>query len=149
MMSLLFIYTVPVYAEAELQEYIIGGMQDYNLARQQRNYDKLIISSPNPGGKGVVKTTYEGNLVYSRFDYTGKAENKPGEYQVMRYHQIAVNMLRGEILWEDSKNIHASFMRNGKQYYMTVNTGNGSPYEVRILDVVDLDMDVDILDDPE
>ena|GEM_PF-2981901 len=126
---------------------IFSGMSNYNLANQRKNFDQLAINSMDPETKRNVKTNYEGACVFSEYRYGGDKMSKPSNTQVKRNYQNAMVQLGGETLWEDDASFHASFKRNGKQYYMTVWSSRGDRYQVNILALTDLDMDVLILDD--
>ena len=73
-------------------------MSDYNLATQGKNFDQLTINSQGLVSKKNVKTTYEGNCVFSEYRYGGDKVSKPGNVQVKRDYQNAVAKLGGEIL---------------------------------------------------
>ena len=126
---------------------IFSGMTNYSLSSQRKNFDQLAISSQDPESKKNVKTNYEGNCVFSEYRYDGDKMSKPSNTQIKRNYQNAVAKLGGETLWEDDSNFHASFNRNGKQYYMTVSSSRGDRYQVNVLALNDLGMDVEILDD--
>jgi len=147
--ALLFLacFALPAQAAEELKEYLIKGMTDYELSDQRRNFEQLTINSTASEDNEIVKTTYEGNLVYSSYNYED-SDVKPTDLQALRYYRSAVNKLGGETLWEEGNELHASFTRNDKQYYMTVASYNGGHlYVVNILEVADLEYDVKILDD--
>ena len=144
---LLVCFAVPAQTAEELKDYLIRGMTDYELSDQRRSFEQLTIKSTKPEDNEIVKTTYEGNLVYSSYNFEGNDVN-PSNLQVLRYYRSAVNKLGGATLWEGDYEYHASFTRNDKQYYMRVESYNSAYLcVVNILEVADLDYDVDILED--
>jgi len=151
-LSLSLCLALPACAAEELKDFIFRGMQDYKLYNQTRNFERLEIRSAKPESTETERTTYEGNRVWTNYYYQGDASARPSHLQALRYYKAGVEKLGGEILWEDETNLHASFERGGKQYYMTVgftsSTSTGDIY-VTILELAGLEQDVDILDDDE
>ena len=153
-LPLLLCLTVPAYAAEAPKDYIIKGMPDYTLERQKREFSNLKIRSPKPESKGFDETTYEGNIVFTRYNFKGAKDATPSKVQAMRYYRSAVQKLGGEVLWvhDTEQYLHASFTRNDKQYYMGVtagSTGRTTPanyIEVTILELAELDYDVEIID---
>ena len=144
---------VALIEAAELKDYLFKGIPDYALVNQSKRFERLTVSSKKPESKEVEKTTYEGNLVYSRYDYRGDQKARPSALQIMRFHQSVVKKLGGEFLYEydggDRTELHTSFKRNNKQHYMVVKGYSNSAigYEVWILEEAELNYDVNILDD--
>ncbi|MCL2768174.1 MAG: hypothetical protein FWE49_05570, partial [Synergistaceae bacterium] len=147
MAVVIFQPAVPVQAAEELKEYLFRGMTDYSLEDQSRNFERLTIKIMNPENEEFEDKTFEGNRVYSYYNYAGNDEKRPSDFQLMRYNQSALQKLGGEILWESGNEFHASFTRNNKQFYMKVFSNNGYHYEVYILELAELDYDVEILND--
>ena len=150
-LCLLLCFALPARAaEEKPKDYIFRGMPNYELNRQARNFEELAVKSQKPESEEMGKTTYEGNLVYSQYNYVGKEGAMASSLQIVRNYQEAVKKLGGETLYFDkeSKNeFHASFMRNDKQYYMTVFVHNeGDMYEVHILELDAMQTDVEIVD---
>ena len=125
-LALLFGLAVPAQAAEAPKDYIIKGMPDYKLDRQKREFNKLEIRSPKPESKDFIKTTYEGNTVFTKYDFKGAKGTTPSKVQAMSYYRSAVQKLGGEVLWVDNTEqyLHASFIRNDKQYYMEVKAGS-------------------------
>ncbi|MDR2209587.1 MAG: OmpA family protein [Azoarcus sp.] len=134
-------------AKEPLKDYMFRGMPNYELWKQERNFEQLKVKSPKPEGGGFVETTYEGNRVHTWYNnYKGSKENRPSNLQIVRNYQAAVTQLGGKTLYEDGRNLHASFSRNDKQYYMVVESANdGEWYRVWILQPAELQRDVVIL----
>ena len=138
LLLLFFFLTLPGYAAQAPRDYLIRGMPEYKLDKQRRNFEKLEI----------VDTTYEGNRVYSEYRYTGKTVERPSNLQIIRYYESAVDKLGGEILKGSDSAFDASFIRNGKQFYMKVRAGDsGNWCEVYILEVAGPPLEAEIIDD--
>ncbi|GHU33520.1 hypothetical protein AGMMS50256_25580 [Betaproteobacteria bacterium] len=148
LLPLLLCLALPTQAAEKFKDFLFKGMPDYEIGAQTRNFEQLEIKSPKPESKNFVETTYEGNRVYSRYNYRGDETVRPSDLQVKRYFQSAVNKLGGEVLFESDSQLHASFKRNDKQYYMVVKAGGRSAigYELWILELAELDYDVEIID---
>ena len=151
-LSLSLCLALPACAAEEFKDFIFRGMPDYKILNQTRNFERLEIRSAKPESTETERTTYEGNRVWTNYYYQGDASARPSHLQALRYYKAGVEKLGGEILWEDESNLHASFERNSKQYYMTVgftsSTSTGDIY-VTILELAGLEQDVDILDDDD
>lgn len=142
---LLLCLAIPAQAAQEMKDYLVKGMQDYELTNQTKNYNQLTINSTDPKSKRTEKTIHEGNLVFSKYDYRGDKSAVPSNLQILRYYMSAVSKLGGEVLWEDGSNFHATFTRSGKQYYMAA-VSYGSSYEVRVLEIAKLNSEVETVD---
>ena len=140
-------------AEERFKDYIFRGMPNFKLGEQARNFNELTIMSTKPGSEETEETTYEGNLVFSRYGYAGKEGSRPSPLQIVRSYQEAVKKLGGEILYNhktDRNNFHGSFTRNDKQYYIRVSVFNGGAmYDVYILELAEMQNDIEILDDDD
>ena len=153
-LPLVFCLALPAQAAEAPKDYIIRGMPDYKLERQKREFNKLKIYSPKPEGKGFVDTTYEGNTVFTRYNFKGVKDATPSKVQAMSYYKAAVQKLGGAVLWvhDTEQYLHASFSRNDKQYYMEVkagSTGKSTPadyVEVSILELAEPNYDPEIID---
>ena len=136
--------------QPKFKDFIFRGMKEYKIDSQDTKFERLTIKSTQPESTEVTETTYEGNRVYTVYQYTGAKETTPSALQILRYYQSGVQKLNGQILYDDGeKEIHASFMRNDKQYYMTVAMRNynwGDSYIVQILEVAELKQDVELTD---
>ncbi len=149
LLPLLLFLASPALAAEKFKDYIFRGMPEYELVEQARNFEQIKIKSPKPESKEFIETTYEGNRVVSTYAYRGDKTATPSQLQIVRNYQGAVKKLGGEILFDDGvKVFHASFTRNDKQYYMTLEgwNYNGARYTVTILELADLQLDVDIID---
>ena len=144
---MLLFYAIPCHAADQLKDYLIRGIQDYQLSDQSRNFNQVTVNSLDITGKKTVKTAHEGNCVYSEYRYGGDKAAKPGNLQIKRYYQAALKKLEGKVLWEEDSGFHGSFIRNGRQYYMTVWSSNGDRYQVYILEESGLKYDANILND--
>jgi len=80
---LLVCFAVPAQAAEELKDYLIKGMTDFELSDQRRSFEQLTIKSTKPEDNEIVKTTYEGNLVHSSYNFEGK-DVSPSNLQVSR-----------------------------------------------------------------
>jgi len=133
-----------------LKDYIFRGMPNFKLESQVRNFEELTILSAKPESEETAETTYEGNRVFSSYNYVGKEETVPSPLQIVRNYQEAVKKLGGETLYynkEDKNKFHGSFTRNDKQYYIAVNVYNsGWLYEVFILELAEMQKDIEIID---
>ena len=138
----------PALAAEGLEDYLFKSMPDYRLGNQTRNFNQLTIRSPKPGSKDFEETTYEGNFVYSYYEFAGNREKMPSQLQILDNYKNAVSQLGGEVLWEDDAYFHASFKRDDKQYYIAV-WAYGTPgrYTVSIVEQKTVNVDVETLDD--
>lgn len=151
MFMLLCLFVSPAWANEppKFKDYIFRGMPDYELRAQSKNYERLTIKSPKPESTEFMETTYEGNRVVSDYYYKGVAEVMPSQLQITRNYKSAVEKLGGQILYDEgTKEFHASFVRNDKQYYITVEgyNYNGAQYRVSIIEPAQLETVVDIVD---
>ena len=153
LLSTLLLFTlfqfIPAESAEELKEYLIRGMKDYALSEQRKDFDRHTFNSQKPESDEVQETAYEGNLVYSNYNYTGTEENKPGNLYVLRYYKAALQKLGGQVLWETENELHSSFKRNNKQYYMRIRSHRGDRCEVWILEVAELITEVKVLNDDD
>ncbi|MCL2297558.1 MAG: OmpA family protein [Proteobacteria bacterium] len=153
LLPLMLLLAAPVQAK-EYKDFIFKGMSGYEITDQTRAFGQLTIKSPKPGtgGKDFVETKYEGNRVYSRYDFSGKTDSAPSGLQVLRNYQNVVKKLGGEILFEGDDKFDASFKRNDKQYYIQVVNSSSSinhpsgRYRVYIIEVAEMDDEIEIVD---
>jgi len=150
-LAVLIISGVSTAADNESRkDYIFRGMPNFELEAQERSFNELTILTAKPKSDEPEGTTYEGNLVFSTYNYVGKDDNIPSSLQIVRNYQEAVKKLGGKTLYydNDGKRIfHGSFTRNDKQYYIAVEVFNsGWMYEVRIIEPAAMELDIEIVD---
>jgi len=157
LLPLMLLLAAPVQAK-EYKDFIFKGMPGYEIWDQKKSFGQLKIQSPKPGkeGKEFIETTYEGDLVYTRYGLADskKEDSAPSVLQVTRNYQNAVKKLGGEILFERtySEGFHASFKRNDKQYYMTFENSHSSTnrpsqgYRVNIIEVAQMADEIEVVD---
>ena len=146
-LTLLLCFAFPAQADEQFKDYIFKALPNYVIDSQSRNFNQLEIKSPKTGNNDFDSTTYEGNLVNTRYSYQGAADSVPSQLQIFRNYQNAVKKLEGEILYDQGDGLHTSFLRNDKQYYMTVSAYNsGHIIEVKILEVEEMEDELEIID---
>lgn len=142
---LLPLLTLPVQA-AEFKEYMFKCLPNYEIIEQVRNFNQLEIRSQKPESEDFTATVYEGDLVYTQYEYKGPANTVPSTLQVLRHYQNSVKKLEGEILCVEEEKAHASFSISGKQYYMTARSiDGGTMIDVSILEVKEMDDNTEII----
>jgi len=147
-LPLLLCLALPAQAAEAPKDYIFKALPNYETSKQTRNFNQLKIKSPKPESTNFIDTTYQGNLVTTEYNYRGPKQDVPSELQILLNYQNAVKKLGGEILYEKGNGLHASFQRNDKQYYMTVELSNwGTLIYVRILELAEMKDDLEIIDE--
>ena len=146
-LPLFLCFAVSAQAEEKFKDYIFKGLPNYEINLQDRNFNQLEIKSPKPESEDFDTTIYEGNFVQTNYSFNGPEERVPSQLQIFRNYQNAVKKLEGEILYEEGNELHASFKRNDKQYYMTLAVYNsGQLIEVKILEVDEMEDELEIID---
>jgi len=145
-LPLLLCLALPAQA-AEYKEYMFRGLPNFKISAQQKNFNQLKVNTPQPESAELVETTYEGNLVATSYEYAGPSDSTPSALHIKRHYQNSAKKLEGKVLFEDDLQTHAAFIRNDKQYYMTVQVYNsGNDYTVNILEVEKMQDDTAIID---
>jgi outer membrane protein OmpA-like peptidoglycan-associated protein len=146
-LPLLLCLVLPTQAAEKFKDYIFKGLPNYEINHQARNFNQLKIKSPKPESTDFIETTYEGNFVQTNYDYKGQEDGVPSQLQIFRNYQNAAKKLEGAVLYEEENELHTSFKRNDKQYYMTVVVYNsGHVVEVSILEVDAMKDELEIID---
>jgi outer membrane protein OmpA-like peptidoglycan-associated protein len=147
LLPLMLLLALPAQAAEKPKDYIFKPLPDFEIRDQKRNFNKLEILSAKPESQKTEKTTYEGNLVVTNYNYKAPKATMPSSLQIIRHYQNSAKKLDGNILWVDEREseTHASFTRNDKQYYMTVRAYTDN-YVVKILEIETMADDTEILD---
>ena len=148
-MALLLLLCCALSAQAAEapKDYIFKALPNLEITGQQRNFNQLKVKTPQPDNTELLETTHEGNLVATTYRYAGPGDSVPSPLQINRHYQNSAKKLEGKVLYADEWETHASFIRNGKQYYMTVQVhGLGADTTVSILEVAAMQDDTEIID---
>ena len=122
-------------------------MPNFEIENQTRNFGQLTIKTLLPESTEIGETTYEGNLVVTRYEYTLEDFN-PSSLEIRRTYQNTVKKMSGDVTYdeEDGRSTCFYFKRNDKLYYMEITTYNDGRTEVSIIEVAELLNDLEILD---
>lgn len=149
LLPLMLLIALPAQAAEQFKDYMFTGLPNYEIYSQVKNFNQLTVKSQKSQDEEFVETTYEGNLSYTTYQYKGAAEVVPSDLQIRRNYENAVKKLEGAITYNRETELHTSFKRNDKQYYMTVSVHDGcSRIEVKILEVAEMQEDIDVLPKP-